>query len=141
MAKLLSFDIDGTLEIGEPPGPITVDMVRRAKELGYLVGSCSDRPSGLQRQMWEQLGIAADFTVQKHKMADIRTLCAADEYLHVGTADRDNHYTALSGFKFLPAYSTTDEPWMRDAAGHDLERYTQRLSQTERARVEGTQQA
>jgi hypothetical protein len=138
MTQLLSFDIDGTLEVGEPPGPITIDMVRRAKELGYIVGSCSDRPSGLQRQMWERLGIAVDFTVQKHKMADIRTICEADEYAHVGASDRDNHYTSLSGFTFLPAYSTTGEPWMRDEAGKDLARYTERLSVTERARIEGS---
>jgi hypothetical protein len=74
-------------------------------------------------------------------MADIRTQCAADEYLHVGTADRDNFYTGLAGFKFLPAYSTTDEPWMKDDAGHNLERYTERLSATERARIEGAQPA
>ena len=43
MAKLISFDIDGTLEVGDPPGIITLDMVRKAKELGFLVGSCSDR--------------------------------------------------------------------------------------------------
>jgi hypothetical protein len=42
---VLSFDIDGTLELGDPPGGITMEMVRRAHELGYLVGSCSDRPS------------------------------------------------------------------------------------------------
>lgn len=43
VAILLSFDIDGTLELGEPPGGVTMEMVRRAHDLGYLVGSCSDR--------------------------------------------------------------------------------------------------
>ena len=28
MAILISFDIDGTLEVGDPPGPLTMDMVR-----------------------------------------------------------------------------------------------------------------
>ena len=41
---LVSFDIDGTLESGDPPGGITMDMVRKALDLGYLVGSCSDKP-------------------------------------------------------------------------------------------------
>ena len=40
---LLSFDIDGTLEEGDPPGPIGMDLVVRALEMGYVVGSSSDR--------------------------------------------------------------------------------------------------
>ena len=133
--RVLSFDIDGTLEIGEPPGPITIAMVKRAQELGYIVGSCSDRPAGLQRAMWERLGITVGFTVLKHKMVDARAQCEADEYFHVGAADRDNFYTTQSGFTFLPAYSTTDQPWMQDSDGHPLARYTERLSQAERARI------
>ena len=36
---LISFDIDGTLEIGEPPGIVTIAMIHAAKRLGNLVGS------------------------------------------------------------------------------------------------------
>jgi hypothetical protein len=32
LAKLISFDIDGTLEVGDPPGSLTMAMVRRAKD-------------------------------------------------------------------------------------------------------------
>ena len=32
MAKLISFDIDGTLEVGNPPGSITLERVRKAVE-------------------------------------------------------------------------------------------------------------
>ena len=44
VGTVVSFDIDGTLEIGDPPGIITIDAVRAARRLGYVVGSCSDRP-------------------------------------------------------------------------------------------------
>ena len=44
MVILISFDIDGTLEVGDPPGVLTMDMVRRAQEKGCVIGSCSDRP-------------------------------------------------------------------------------------------------
>ncbi|MQC17229.1 MAG: hypothetical protein DWG82_03205 [Chloroflexi bacterium] len=134
---VLSFDVDGILEIGEPPGPITIAMVKRAVELGYAVGSCSDRPLGLQRLMWEQLGIDASFVVSKHKMADIWDKVEADEYYHVGVAERDTFYTGQAEFTFVHAYMETDEPWMRDAAGELFPRYTDRLSMTERARIDG----
>ena len=59
---LVSFDIDGTLEVGQPPGIVPILLVRRAQQRGYLVGSCSDRPLSYQRAMWERVEIAADFT-------------------------------------------------------------------------------
>lgn len=136
MTRLISFDIDGTLEVGEPPGPITLAMVRRARELGYIVGSCSDRPVGLQRAMWERLGIAIDFTVLKHRLGDARAQFAADEYAHVGTADRDDHYSEIAGFTFLPVQTTTAAPWMFDAQGAPLPPNLDALSSTERARIE-----
>ena len=43
MVVLISFDIDGTLELGDPPGVPTMDMVRLVQEKGFLIGSCSDR--------------------------------------------------------------------------------------------------
>lgn len=136
--RVLSFDIDGTLEVGEPPGPITLAMVRRAKELGYLVGSCSDRPVGWQRQMWETLGIEVDFAVLKHKMKDAHDQFQADEYTHVGTADRDSHYSELAGFKFQPAGITIGLPWATAEDGTWLPPNTEGLSPTERARIEGS---
>jgi len=48
---LVSFDIDGTLDIGDPPGIVPVALVKQAKRLGYLIGSCSDRPIGYQKNM------------------------------------------------------------------------------------------
>ena len=90
MAKLISFDIDGTLEVGDPPGIITLDMVRKAKELGFWVGSCSDRTISTQQRMWRDSGISVDFTVLKHQ-----------EYYHIGDTDLDRHYSERAGFSFL----------------------------------------
>ena len=33
---LISFDIDGTLDIGDPPGVLTMDMVRIVQKKGFL---------------------------------------------------------------------------------------------------------
>ena len=35
MVILISFDIDGTLEVGDPPGVLTMDMVRLAQEKDF----------------------------------------------------------------------------------------------------------
>jgi hydroxymethylpyrimidine pyrophosphatase-like HAD family hydrolase len=34
VALLISFDIDGTLAVGDPPGLITPEMIRAVKQLG-----------------------------------------------------------------------------------------------------------
>ena len=92
LPTLVSFDIDGTLECGEPPGIVSIALVRTAKQRGYLVGSCSDRPIGYQRDLWARLGIAVDFTVLKHRLADLKARFSAVAYYHVGDTDLDAAY-------------------------------------------------
>lgn len=111
MRTLVSFDIDGTLEVGIPPGIITIEMVRTARSLGYVVGSCSDRPLAHQRQMWEQLEIDPDFTVLKQQLADVKARFLAAAYYHVGDTDVDDHFAALAGFRFLRADAVAFRSW------------------------------
>ena len=103
MPKLISFDIDGTLEVGQPPGGVTMDMVRKVQALGYLVGSCSDLTISGQQRMWEENEIAADFTVLKHQLAEVKTKLQAEEYFHVGDTEMDRHVSQEAGFRFIPA--------------------------------------
>jgi hypothetical protein len=110
-APLLSFDIDGTLEIGDPPGIIPIALVRRAKTLGYLVGSCSDRPISFQEAMWQKLGMLADFTVLKHRLGDLRARFDAAHYYHVGDTELDEQMATLAGFRFLRADATAHRAW------------------------------
>jgi hypothetical protein len=78
MVKLISFDIDRTLEVGDPPGIITMDMVRAIKALGYVIGSGSDRPLGSQPHLWESHHIVVDFTALKHQLADVKAQLQAE---------------------------------------------------------------
>lgn len=117
LKKLISFDIDGTLETGNGPGPITLDMVRQAKEWGYIIGSCSDRPVGDQKAMWERAGIVVEFTVLKHMLDGVRSQFEADEYTHIGDTDLDQHYAGLAGFQFLAVQMMDPEPWMQSPDG------------------------
>src|SRR5207237_6904995 len=101
MVTLVSFDIDGTLEVGDPPGIVSIALVKTAKRLGYLVGSCSDRPISHQQSLWERLKIAVDFTVLKHELASVRARFRAGAYYHIGDTDVDDHYATRAGFRFL----------------------------------------
>jgi len=117
LVTLVSFDIDGTLECGEPPGVVPIALVRTAKRLGYLVGSCSDRPLGYQQALWERLGIAADFTVLKHRLADVKARFAAAAYYHVGDSDTDARYASDAGFRFLRAEPAAHRAWASELFG------------------------
>jgi hypothetical protein len=103
VVTLISFDIDGTLEVGDPPGIITMDMVRQARETGCLIGSCSDRTLSNQRRIWEMHRINVDFMVLKHRLADVKAQFQATVYYHIGDTDMDAFFAHQAGFQFVRA--------------------------------------
>ena len=112
MVILISFDIDGTLEVGDPPGVLTMDMVRLAKEKGFLIGSCSDRTMSGQRAIWDQHNISADFAVPKHMLPEVKAKFKADVYYHIGDReDLDKKYALEAGFEFLWPEEAMEQPW------------------------------
>ena len=111
MAKLISFDIDGTLEVGDPPGYITIERVRQALELGYIIGSCSDRPVSHQQRMWLEHGIAVAFTVLKHQLEQVKAEFTAEEYFHIGDTNMDKHYAERAGFAYFFPDVSIDHLW------------------------------
>ena len=115
MVTLISFDIDGTLEVGDPPGIITLDMVRQAREMGCLIGSCSDRTLSNQQRIWEMHDIIVDFTVLKHRLADVKAQFQAKAYYHIGDTDMDAFFADQAGFHFVRADAS-----VRQALGPEL---------------------
>ena len=97
---LLSFDIDGTLEEGDPPGPIGMDLVVRALEMGYVVGSSSDRTVAEQQKMWARRGLRVDFTGHKHHLNQVGARFRGHRLVHIGDTNVDEHYARLAGFEF-----------------------------------------
>ena len=114
---LVSFDIDGTLEVGHPPGIVPISVVRRAQQLGYLVGSCSDRPISYQRAMWERVSIVADFTALKHRLTEVKARFPAAAYYHIGDTELDQFFAEGAGFRFLRADPDAPLGWLIDLLG------------------------
>ena len=105
---LVSFDIDGTLEAGDPPGPITFARVAQAKARGYVIGSASDRTLSEQRAIWQRAGISVDFVCHKHRLSDSTSQFGCQRMLHIGDTSLDAYYARLAGFEF---YDVTDPSW------------------------------
>jgi len=117
-AVLLSLDIDGTLEAGDPPGPLTLAVVRELQRYGLLIGSASDRTVAYQREMWQAAGIVPAFLSHKHDLPANTAALSATRRVHVGDTDVDAYYAGLAGFDFihvtaLPAAVTAD--WLARA--------------------------
>lgn len=112
MTILISFDIDGTMEVGDPPGPLTMEMARIAQQKGNIIGSCSDRPPSSQRRIWEAAGIEQDFVSAKHLLADVKTKFRADAYWHIGDReDLDRQMALRVGFDFLWPDEAAEKDW------------------------------
>jgi phosphoglycolate phosphatase-like HAD superfamily hydrolase len=111
MARLISFDIDGTLEVGDPPGYITMARVREALALGYIVGSCSDRTVSNQQRIWLEHNIEVSFTVLKHQLDQVRAQFDAEQYFHIGDTNIDRHYAEKNGFAFFYPDASIDHLW------------------------------
>jgi phosphoglycolate phosphatase-like HAD superfamily hydrolase len=97
---VVSFDIDGTMEFGNPPGPIAVALVKAMAELGHVVGSGSDRTRTDQAQLWEAHGVDIHFVGGKHHLPDVRERFTAPRYVHIGDTDVDAHFAKAAGFDF-----------------------------------------
>ena len=112
MATLVSFDIDGTLEAGDPPGPVTMSMVRKAQACGCIIGSASDRPIPVQQAIWDRYGIEVSFVSSKQGLPDVKERFPADAYYHIGDTDLDRQFALAAGFHFVWIYEGSTEPWL-----------------------------
>lgn len=101
MTWLLSFDIDGTLEIGDPPGPIPLAAVHRALELGFVVGSCSDRPLKQQEALWQRHEVPVHFSVLKQHLGTVRSQFPAENFMHIGDSLVDQQMAEGAAFDFV----------------------------------------
>lgn len=119
MAILVSFDIDGTLEAGDPPGPISMGMVRKAEAHGCIVGSASDRPLPVQQAIWDKYSIQVSFVSHKQSLPDIKSRFPAEEYYHIGDTELDRQFALEAGFHFVWMDAGVTEPWINGRTTQD----------------------
>jgi lipoate synthase len=98
---LISFDIDGTMVFGDPPGDITVEDLRKVRELGFIVGSGSDRTIAEQSELWQLAGFEVDFVSLKHRLAELKQRFMVKRYVHVGDTLSDKMLAKQAGFDFV----------------------------------------
>ncbi|MDA1096373.1 MAG: hypothetical protein O3B84_03850, partial [Chloroflexi bacterium] len=99
---LITFDIDGTMEFGDPNGILTREHVRYFRARGALIGSASDRPETTQWMLWRTYGEEPDFVILKHRMLDLRDRYPeAETYWHVGDRPLDQQNAKIAGFTFF----------------------------------------
>jgi len=80
--KAFAFDRDGTLEWGNPPGPVKKHHLIFLKQLGYQIGGSGGQAEGEQYSNWKSNGIDPDFVVFK---SDIYTLKPRySKIIHIG---------------------------------------------------------
>ncbi len=113
MAVLVSFDIDGTLETGDPPGPISMSMVRKAQAHGCIIGSSSDRPLPVQQAIWDRHSIEVSFVSAKQDLPDVKSRFSAEEYYHIGDTELDRQFALIAGFHFVWMDAGKTEPWLK----------------------------
>ncbi len=99
---LISFDIDGTMEFGDPPGILTKEIVSYFRDRGAVVDSASDRPVSAQWSMWKQYGVELDFAILKHHMKTLRDKYPDfSSYWHVGDRPLDQQNAKEAEFTFF----------------------------------------
>lgn len=115
----MSLDIDGTMEFGDPPGPVPVTLVRELVAAGFVVGCASDRTRADQADTWRRHDLELAFFGGKHHLHEVRAQYAdAHRFVHVGDTHVDAHYARLAGFEFV----TVDDPAAALAALRELAR-------------------
>lgn len=101
--RLVSYDKDGTLAWGKPPGPITKEKLEEERAKGSIIGGASSRPPREQLVSWQEAGIPPDFVVNKVDLAQLKVEFEANEYIHVGDDGTDKYSAKRARFKFLYA--------------------------------------
>ena len=99
MAKVFSFDRDDTLALSS--GPITLEMLKKLKEKGYVIGTGGGVSGEEQARQWRRWGIEPEFALTKSDLGKLRELYPGAEITHVGDDQVDEEIAEKFGYNYL----------------------------------------
>ncbi|MEX2229883.1 MAG: hypothetical protein WEB13_09645 [Dehalococcoidia bacterium] len=109
---VVSFDIDGTLEFGDPNGPVAARLVRALQRASVVVGSASDRTVLDQARVWAAAGVEPAFVVVKNQLRRIPTDYPDRLLVHVGDRFADALEAANAGAVFVHVDALSWDEWL-----------------------------
>jgi len=100
--KIIAFDVDGTLKVGDPPGTISIAELKKLKQDGWVVGIISD---AIKREKVEEaFGDEVDFLLSKTKTTSIITVGKGfATKVYVGDSFLDKEASKEAGWRFVKA--------------------------------------
>ena len=100
---IISLDIDGTLEVGDPAGSVSIEEVKGLRDMNAIIGSCSSNPIHEQEETWREIGIEPDFMVTKDYLNIVKKFYPnADIFYHFGDLiGLDDVVAEQAGFTFI----------------------------------------
>ena len=101
--EVVSFDIDLTLATGQDDEDeitlIDPAVITRMQQMGYVVGTCSDRGPNNQWETMATLGQQPHFCIPKEMLGWTKVLVPGNSHLHVGDDQRrDRDIAERSGW-------------------------------------------
>ena len=108
---VVSFDIDGTLEFGEPPGPIPVSTVLAVQRAGVVIGSASDRLPSDQHRLWQNTKVQVSFAVPKHTLSHLLDRFRRHPVIHIGDSIGDRLSARAAGAHFIAVHECSAADW------------------------------
>lgn len=109
---IVSFDLDGTVWFGDPPGPIAAGLVTALQLSSAVVGSASDRTILDQRRLWQAVEIEPAFVVVKPQLRTIPARYADRLLVHIGDRFADQLEAVNAGAIFLHVATFTANEWL-----------------------------
>ena len=108
---VISFDVDGTLEVGDPPGPITIALIRELVAHSVIFGSSSDRTVHDQTRMWQSHGLVPHFIVTKGRLKSVKPAYPGRTLIHIGDRFADMLEAENAGGMFIDVASLRADRW------------------------------
>jgi len=114
--RAFAFDRDGTLEWGDPPGPITREHLERTRALGYAIGGSGGQAPEEQERNWQEKGIEPDFLVHKANLPSLGGRFT--ELTHVGDAEDDLNWARKAGARYITPQGFLD--WLDEQGEQEM---------------------